>query len=467
MKRSITDPFCEELSGGSENLPRWSSACYPFFQRMERGMRVDPHTGLLVRDTGFMTNYLPVPVQAGDRILPRSPDIPYVCAFYSEDIPDALIYTYSYAPESNWTTFCAQHSDFQWSGRGREMPRSGFVRLTVRISDPCETAPRFHDLFSVAGDEWGACSVPFWMQEEALHTAERVRQIRKPGDAVFLLLADTHYASGSIWSDTCESLRLVSETIRPDGLIHLGDFTDGLLPRRHTVGLSAGILADLRSICSSVHVCIGNHDMNYFRGNPDAMSKKACAWLYLGRRNPWYYVDLPEKKTRLLFLDSFSPEEQERYGFSGHQVSWLRRVLRFTPGDYKLLVFSHVPPLPEIHVWSSVIRNGEKTLRLLERHHARHPGSVLGWIHGHNHADQVWSARAFPIVGIGCGKLESFQEHKPDGSVTWFRKKGERTQELWDVLVIRPEEGRLGFVRFGAGEDRFTANRQHDEEPDE
>ena len=38
--------------------------------------------------------------------------------------------------------------------------------------------------------------------------------------------------------------------------------------------------------------------------------------------------------------------------------------------------------------------------------------------------------------------------------------------ELWDVLVVRPEDGRLAFVRFGAGEDRFTVNRKQDEEPD-
>ena len=260
MKRRTTDPYCGELSDISGNSLHWASDRYPFFQRMEREMRVDPQTGLLVRDTGFMTNYLPIPVRAGDRILPRSPDISYICAFYSEDTPDALIYTYSYAPESNWTAFSAQYSDFQWSGMEREVPRSGFVRLTVRALDPRGTVPRFHELFSVSGCEREDCSLPFWMKEEAHHTAERVRQIRKPGDAVFLLVADTHYASGSIWPDTRESLRLVSEALRPDGLIHLGDFTDGLLPQRHTVGISGGILADLRSICSRVYVCIGNHD---------------------------------------------------------------------------------------------------------------------------------------------------------------------------------------------------------------
>ena len=36
---------------------------------------------------------------------------------------------------------------------------------------------------------------------------------------------------------------------------------------------------------------------------------------------------------------------------------------------------------------------------------------VLGWIHGYNHADQIYRKRMFPIVSLGCAKVEDFK-HK-------------------------------------------------------
>ena len=140
------------------------------------------------------------------------------------------------------------------------------------------------------------------------------------------------------------------------------------------------------------------------------------------------------------------------HGFD-REIRWLRRTLLLTPVRRKVLVFSHVPPVAEIHVWSDTIRNGEAALSILDRFHRRR-GGVIGWIHGHNHADQIYEKRAFPIIGIGCGKLEDFTEHKPEGSVTWPREQGGHSQELWDLLLIHPKEGSMDFLRFGAGEDR-------------
>ena len=81
---------------------------------------------------------------------------------------------------------------------------------------------------------------------------------------------------------------------------------------------------------------------------------------------------------------------------------------------------------------------------------------MLGWIHGHNHADQIYDKRAFPIIGIGCSKIEDFLEHKPEGAVTYSRQQGGETQELWDLLVIHPSKMSMDFLRFGAGEDRHV-----------
>ena len=163
----------------------------------------------------------------------------------------------------------------------------------------------------------------------------------------------------------------------------------------------------------------------------------------------------------LLFLDSFDPDEKERYGFSAEEVRWVRRTLRFVPRGYRVLIFSHVPPLAEIHVWSDTIRNEKRMLRCVQRFHARRNGAVLAWIHGHSHADQVYEKLPFPVIGIGCAKLEDFREHKPEGSVTWERIRGTASQELWDVLLIHAGEGSLDFFRFGAGQDRHVSRKKN------
>ena len=425
-------------------------------QYLENNTCVDETNGELVKKAGFITNYIPVQVHEGDVIRPVSDDTVYSYSFYSDTVPDSLIYTYSYSPDSNWTTFNAELSDFQWSARERSVRCDGFIRITVKVSDGDESLHRFDDLFSIEKKTQEEYRIPEWMKNEAELTAEKVKTVRKPDDAVFLLLADTHYATGCTWNDTRGSLQLVYDMIGPSGIIHLGDFTDGLMPCRHTEGISSAVVSELHSISDRVFACVGNHDKNRFRGNPNGMSDKECASLYLGRKKPWYYIDLPENKLRLIFLDSFDPDRKERYGFSRREVLWLRSVLFHTPEDHKVLMLSHVTPIAELHVWSSSIRNGERILRALERFQRRRRGSVLGWIHGHSHADQIWTARSFPIIGIGCSKLESFQEHKPEGSVTWPRKKDGPSQELWDVLVVHADDGRMDFIRFGSGEDRVT-----------
>ena len=78
----------------------------------------------------------------------------------------------------------------------------------------------------------------------------------------------------------------------------------------------------------------------------------------------------------------------------------------------------------------------------------------MGWIHGHSHVDQIVDEKPFPIISIGCSKLEDFREHKPGGSLTPERRRNTSSQELWDVLVLHPADGSMDLIRFGAGEDR-------------
>lgn len=427
--------------------------------RMESGWDVDPETGLRMHQPEHpecATHLLPFAVCRGDRLAPARTGIRYKMYFYRPEIPGNLIHTYTYQPEANWSTWCPERSEMKWTDGEIILAEDGFLRVAVSLTNG-ETLPEGSTLqgyVSVIQAPRQEHPGPAWMLNAREALVHRTEEFRRKNDLVLLLLADTHYTVGGIWPDTLRSLKLAAEQLHPDGLVHLGDFTDGLLPGEYTRCLVQRMLTELETVCRNLWCCIGNHDRNYFRGNPAPLTRRESAKLYLKRKKPWYHVDFREKKLRLLFLDSFEPTERERYGFPDEEVRWLRYRLLTTPPGYKVLVFSHVPPMAEYHVWSETIRNEEPVFRLLERFHRRRRGAVLGWIHGHSHADQIVEKHHFPVIGIGCSKLEDFPDHKPEGSVTWKRERDTETQELWDLLLVHPDTGSLDFLRFGAGKDR-------------
>ena len=199
-------------------------------------------------------------------------------------------------------------------------------------------------------------------------------------------------------------------------------------------------------------------DRNFFRGNTQGFSLKACSQLCLGRDDPDYYTDYPEQRLRMIFLDSFDPERGERYGFSVKTLRHLLEMLDETPYGWRVLLFSHVPPLARLHVWSNTILGSEDAMDLVNRFR-RKRNLMVAWVHGHNHAEQVFNGPGFPIVSLGCSKLEAFPEYKPEGSVTRMRRWGEPSQELWDVLVFHVHGSDFDLIRYGAGADRYIRMR--------
>ena len=424
--------------------------------------RVDPASGRLIEKKGCATNWEPIRLRAGSRLVWLDPSFEWQAFAYDDGFDPELVHTYCYHEEQNWTHFRPDLSTSGWSTGGMTVDDDIYLRLCVRRTDgePLAKAPLASSLASVAR-VLEPRPIPRHIIDEARSVAKRVEDLRKPGDLVIQLIADPHYVTGGIWDDTVHGLHLVSRRIHPDYLVQLGDLTDGLAPAEVTERVSARLLGQLGEPGLPMLGCIGNHDTNYFRNNPELMDDARCARLYLGRKTPWYHVDDREHGVRLLFLHSFDPKPEDRnrrYGYLPAELAWVRLMLATTPSSWKVLVFSHVPPLGELHHWSDDIRCGERLVSMLERWHVRNGGRVLALVHGHNHADQVYTRRAFPIVGIGCAKLEDFPEHKPAGSVTWPREQGTQTQELWDVLVVHPTANTCDFVRFGAGEDRRVAS---------
>jgi predicted phosphodiesterase len=408
---------------------------------------------------------------SGDRIELRDTEkYEFAVATYSLDRPEEYIYTYSYQPEENWAIYRKDLTTESYRLQDYVFAEECFFRVNVKKKDEQQLLQQDQEIienalifFCMHSGERGTNPV---FAEEIEETAKAVNAL--PGKK-FLLLTDSHYTVNGTWEDTVSNMKKVAELAKLDGVIHLGDFTDGMVKKSVNREYVDRMLSDLGSIGElPLYVALGNHDSNYFRSNPEPFSEEEQFGLYLqdiynrekkapGETPALYYrIDFADIRLRCFFLHSHDYREKKRYGFSDRETGWFEEELYRTPEHYRVIVFSHVPPLPEIHYWSKEIRNGEKLVQMLEEFQEKTHKRVLAWIHGHNHADAVYKGRSFPIVSIGCNKLEYFTDKKPEGSVTYERRAGTVSQDLWDVLVIPGEKDELRFVRFGAGEDRIV-----------
>lgn len=293
---------------------------------------------------------------------------------------------------------------------------------------------------------------PGWIETEVTDVADRIKHNNEQAGKelpCFFLMADSHFAYNGTWDDTVSCLRALNEQISFTGFLHLGDMSDGWLPLNDTRKIEERCLSDLNSLGIPLYAIPGNHDYNYFRGNPEV-----C---YPDR--PQYYIDLPEQKLRIICIDSFDPREAVRYGFTQYCIHWLDATLRTLPEGYVSIILSHVPPLVRLQAWTKDIRNRNDLIGVLDKYADR----ILAFINGHNHCDLLFNDLKngqFPVISINCAKCEYFTDHKPEDAVVPERRLGDRTQESFDIMQVDAENGRIYFTRFGAGYDRIVKDHK-------
>ncbi len=292
-------------------------------------------------------------------------------------------------------------------------------------------------------EPWRMEEKPDWIRDEADLVAGRVRKDLP----AWILLADSHFTYNGTWDDTVEAMRILSKKIPLRGIIHLGDLTDGLLTEKETTVITDRMIQDMKGISSNLYLLAGNHDYNYFRGNPEVIYPEI----------PQFYRDIDDIRLRMVFIDSFDPKESVRYGFTDYSIHWLDSVLKRMPAGYRAVIFSHVPPLVRLQAWTDNIRNREKLINVLNTH----ADKIMAFLNGHNHCDLIFNDLnngKFPIISINCSKCEYFTEHKPEGAVVPERRLGDRTQESFDILQIDTLKNEIFFTRFGAGRDRVVSD---------
>lgn len=406
----------------------------------------------------------------------------FAAAVYSPERKLEYVYTYAYQPEENWTSYTGNLTPESYGTEDYVFETDCWFRVCVKRADGRDMS---EDDFERAGKLIGFSGEKPVYQEKEYFRAETERvtaKIRRAEAAAYgknlslmklCLLADTHYTVGGTWEDTAHNIRSVAERAGYDAVIHLGDLTDGMLSKELTAKYVRWMIADLDECRIPVYIAPGNHDSNYFRNRENAFTEEEMRSLYRLGKGPEgeggtaggmktvsagqgldYYVDVPAYRVRMVFLSSFEDGAAIRYGYEKRQLEWLREVLQGAEEETRFLVFSHDAPLAKLDYWSFHIRNGEQLLDILEECNRKEEYQVIGFFYGHTHADYVFEECSFPVISVGCAKLEYFTDKKPRGAAAWPREAGTVTQELWDSLLIDFEREKLKLIRFGAGKDR-------------
>ena len=472
------------VTGIFTNVPEYYCAEYAkTFPRLDAGAAISYDTGLYKKEGGskHLADFNFYEVNAGDKFCFGAPG--YLCqlAFYDDAIDPKYIHTYCYSPEESWANFTFNLKQTGWRPWGKGFGRHGWARVLVRRLDGKPVGD--NDKKAVQGKCFFLRKkierkVNPCFEAEIADTAKKANALKGEGRLALALITDNHYVINGRWEDTAANLRAVNKAAPFDALVHLGDFTDGMTSAQVTREYFGRVHRDLRKLGVPLYYCLGNHDSNYFRKNPEPMDLAAQSRLYLGRESPNYYVDFADKGLRLLFIHSYDHTQEgqsNRYGFSDEDVEWTRAALAGTPAGCKAIVFSHCPLLAKMHYWSEEIRNEAAMVKVLEDFNAgvnqkalqaqdagaasgfqaKKGRRLLAFIHGHIHADWVNDTDlSFPVIAIGCAKIEDDQVKKSAGSTTYSRALDDASQDLWDVLLVDAKAGRLDFVRFGAGVDR-------------
>ena len=381
-------------------------------------------------------------------------------ATYTLDFDDKYVCTYAYEPEESWTTYVGDLSGDTYQQEKYIFKDKRYFRICLKRVDGEAFAVEEEEnvqniLRYISSVEENEKNPSLVFMDEISNTVKKIQKLQRDDSLVLAVLTDTHYTVNGTWDDTAANIIAVHQESPFHRLIHLGDLTDGMLSRDILESYAQIIQADLEKLNIPVHVVLGNHDANYFAGNKEILTLREQANLYLKKisKQTYYYVDDEKREIRCFFLSSYDNNEELRYGFDLGQISWLKRCLAKTPPSYHILIFSHDAPMARLDYWSEKIRNGDLLMEVLETHQ-RDKKNILAYIHGHTHADFIYRERLIPIVSIGCAKCENMQEKKPEGATTPERHIGEASQDLWDVLIVKPKEKALHFIRFGAGQDR-------------
>ena len=315
--------------------------------------------------------------------------------------------------------------------------------------------------------------------DEITDTAQKVKSLTKEPALVFFLCTDVHYNTiktdnrlklDSV-TDMTVNMAALKKHIPVDGLICLGDIVDAKPPltTEETKQQVAYVMKRLQGVGLPLLYCIGNHDDNRYISRKDStlFTPQQLASMYMTYTLPNkvsdssmhglnYYVDYDRFKIRVFVLDSNYQNPKDSfhwsYGFADSTVAWFKDRLKEMPKGWSVLVLTHRRFVqnknPDNAKW---IYNQLKMAETVNDF-ISNGGTYIATVYGHIHRDYS-NSKPFLEFSTAAQKCQNIEVKKGSASAP-ERKLDTSSEDLWDVLVIRPQSRKINTIRFGAGADR-------------
>ena len=314
--------------------------------------------------------------------------------------------------------------------------------------------------------------------DEITDTVNKVKSKTNAPCFAFAYVTDTHHHPNNDYAkqntiDTFCNIKEVCDKAPLHYVINGGDVlypsSDLFTTQEEVDNTIAEIRDRMLKANENVYFTCGNHD-GIGGGHPQT-SNYMSMFLHnqnkveVGDGGTYYYLDYSAAKLRCIFLDTSKRETTTVYGISDTQYAWLENTINTTPENYKVMLFSHIPPSPS-KFENGVAKydfstNRDRTLTLLNNFN-NNSGRVVGWFSGHDHFDWLptkeYSGCDFPVIittGSYYGSGAVMDGFTDKGAVKPTRNLRTVTQDAWNAVVYRPDEAKLYVYRFGAGDDRI------------
>ena len=322
---------------------------------------------------------------------------------------------------------------------------------------------------------------PEFFEEEMAETLDSVRKCQTEPCLVFPLITDIHYGSdtceGNKWiftEDTIKNLKRFVGEVNCDGVICLGDITDGGYHSNYPSSVSntalvgSMLLNTLRELGVPLYFTMGNHDdSRYFSSSWMTIEQIYATYMSQSCKNVIfdmnyyglnYYADFESFGVRLISIDTNKVPTSSgagAYGFSDQTVAFLTSSLASMDSSWMAVVITHAPIFGKLLKEGSSAINGSANVQ----NAIRNSGKTVAIFSGHTHYD-VFDVDEFIHTVTAANKV-SLRTEDLDIELTgnelgrvYIRQTNTKTEDLWEAIVLRPFSRILDLVRFGSGVNR-------------
>ncbi len=317
--------------------------------------------------------------------------------------------------------------------------------------------------------------------QEINDTINKIHKVREKDDLCFAILSDSHLSEEGII--TCENIRAVDKEVDFDFVVHLGNVINGNNPRNISMQL-------LKKEVEMYKECISNNKLFMSQGDTDGWRDERFLgqlikniitdefwhegtshideYQNVSRYNnkPYYYVDIPDKNIRLIFLCSYHYQIDNEIGYfkkyteiSEKQALWLAKEVLPGCENKTVFIFSHKIPSSRFEQGKDIfVYKGnctEPVFAIIQQAQKRGV-NIAGWFGGGYGYDSEITVGGINLAVINSQLPKCIKDAKCEQvRFAEDRKLNTPNQDCWDAVILKQAERKLYIYRFGCGEDRI------------